>query len=246
MLVRIPQTQLVNGVFTDGGPLYRETNPAATIAEPFNAATALLFFIIAVYWCMKLRGRYREFGVLSFCLAVLAIGGIGGTLFHGLRVSRIFYLMDVLPIGIVILTLSAYLWKLSTGRWGRAVTWMVAATVIQSLVFNQVGRQFAISVSYCVMALLVLVPLFLLLRRQRYANAWYVAACVACFAVAVTFRTLDPFPLEIFPMGTHWLWHVFSAAAVVLLTTYVFRAVELAERPNNISTMASSRRSVNM
>ena len=41
---RTPQMELVNGVLSDGGPLYRETNPAATIAEPFNAVTALPFF----------------------------------------------------------------------------------------------------------------------------------------------------------------------------------------------------------
>ena len=59
----------------------------------------------------------------------------------------------------------------------------------------------------------------------------------------MTFRTLDPFPLALFPMGTHWLWHVFSAAAVVCLTAYVFRAWNTGH-PNNISTLVSSRRSV--
>src|SRR5262249_5151170 len=48
----------------DGGPFYTETNWAHTIREPFNATTAVIFLLIALVWLTRLRGHYREQGVI--------------------------------------------------------------------------------------------------------------------------------------------------------------------------------------
>src|SRR5262245_63040171 len=95
---------LNNGRMRDYGPRYIETPPdpnspdAPIIAEPWNTVTAAFFIVIALYWLWRLQGRYREFPFLCSCLPILYAGGIGGTLFHATRVSRFYFLLDVIPI----------------------------------------------------------------------------------------------------------------------------------------------------
>jgi hemolysin III len=43
--------------------------------------------------------------------------------------------------------------------------------------------------------------------------------------IAMSFRTIDGRALiKILPMGTHWLWHSFGAAAVQFLVLYIWRS----------------------
>src|SRR5688500_16819572 len=80
-----------NADLLDRGPRYTETprDPyapdAPPVAEPWNAVTAALFVALAVGWLVRLRGRYRNFPFLVCCVPILLVGGIGGTLYHGLR-----------------------------------------------------------------------------------------------------------------------------------------------------------------
>jgi hypothetical protein len=52
-----------------------------------------------------------------------------------------------------------------------------------------------------------------------------VVGTAASFMIAMSFRTIDGRVLiEILPMGTHWLWHSFGAAAVQFLVLYIWRS----------------------
>src|SRR5262245_15072525 len=100
---------LANAQLLDRGPRYTETPPdpyaagAPLIAEPFTAATAALFVVIAAAWLVRLRGRYGRYPFLMCCLPILLVGGVGGTLYHGLRTHRLFFLLDVIPIQVLAL-----------------------------------------------------------------------------------------------------------------------------------------------
>src|SRR4051812_42771398 len=52
----------------DGGPIYAETDLSRVIAEPWNAASASVFVLVALVWMVRLRGRYREHPFLTACL----------------------------------------------------------------------------------------------------------------------------------------------------------------------------------
>src|SRR5262245_28414121 len=98
---------VLNGRLPDGGPRYIETPPdpaapgAPFVAEPWNTVTASLFIWIALAWVWRLRGRYRDFPFLVTGLAILFVGGVGGTLFHGTRTARLYFLLDVVPISLL-------------------------------------------------------------------------------------------------------------------------------------------------
>jgi len=73
---------------------------------------------------------------------------------------------------------------------------------------------------------LLLLPLALLLRKTRFRNGTWIGLGLALFSAALWFRAVDQVGSRLLPMGTHWLWHTFGAAAVAALTEYVYRLEE--------------------
>jgi hypothetical protein len=222
----VTSSELLSARLPDGGPLYTETNLAHLVAEPFNATTAVPFLLIAVFWLWRLRGAYRQHAFLVGCVALLAVGGVGGTLFHAFRRSHLFYLMDVLPIGIITLGLSVHLWLFILPR-----RWLVVPAVVPFFLANRgiaamLPHNYAISAGYAMLALLVLVPLVGALRQSGWYRWQWVATTVTFFATGLFFRTADPTSGGWLPIGTHWLWHSFSAIAVVFLVRYVHALFE--------------------
>jgi hypothetical protein len=112
---------LANADLRDRGPRYTETpaDPYAAdapfVAEPWNAVTASFFVFIALAWLWRIRGRARDFPFLVMCLPILLAGGIGGTLYHGLRTRQAYFLLDVIPIQLLALAGSVFI---AIGLWG--------------------------------------------------------------------------------------------------------------------------------
>ncbi|MBY0369466.1 hypothetical protein K2X33_02195 [bacterium] len=206
----------------DGGPRYVETHWEWFIKEPFNATTAFLFAAIAIYWLYRLRGQWRKNDFLVGCLVVLLVGGIGGTLFHGLRVSRYFLIMDVLPIFLIAVALAVRLWRfLLPAIWAPPAV-LVSFVGIQWGLHQMVPRSTAINAGYAMTALMIILPLLLVLRK-RPEGAKQVFLAIGLFAVGLFFRAVDGFSEPYISIGTHWLWHLFSAASVWFLISFLAR-----------------------
>jgi hemolysin III len=213
---------------TDGGPIYTETDMNRFVVEPFNAGSALLFVLIVAYWAWRLRGRFHKHPFISACLPVLFIGGVGGTIYHAFRLSWVFLFMDFMPIVILTIAASFYFWRKVLYRsWQLWVVFpaFLAVMIGSRWLLWQYGsetlRPFVINIGYALTGLMVLIPLFLLLRKTRWRYGGVVLWALACFGLAVLFRTADPWGW--FPFGTHWLWHVFGAFACSALIEYVYR-----------------------
>jgi hypothetical protein len=182
--------------------------------------------LLAVYWLWRLRGRYREFSFLTANLVLLAVGGIGGTIYHAFRTSYFFFLMDVLPIGVIALALSAYFWLAVLPK-----RWLLFPVVLPFFVFHRLVAAyfppiFATSGFYAVLAVLVLLPMFFALRKERFRDGGLVALTIVLFGIALACRSLDPYAGPYLSVGTHFLWHTFSAVAVGCLLRYVVRFSE--------------------
>lgn len=231
----------------DGGPIYRETPTDPTAAggwavEPWNATTATVFVLIAVAWMLRLRGRYRRFPFVTACLPVLLAGGVGGTLYHAYRSRQAYFLLDVIPISLLGLAGAIYL----AVRLGRGVGAgkvilvtlgvLVGYIAVNAVLFNVIPTEFptvTISLSYASLAVVILIPLFVTLARTGFRNAGLVYAGLACFALALVCRLVDP--VSPLPMGTHWLWHLFGAGCTAFVVEYFYRlergeAADLGER----------------
>lgn len=220
-------SQVWTGRLSDGGPIYKETlrtqgNGVYGIIEPYNAATALLFVLIAVAFAWDLRGRFRKFPLMSTIILLLFVGGIGGTLYHALRSSAWFHAMDVIPIGVIGIILSAEFWRRAV-RYGR-IAFVASAAIVSILPhfsFSYLPVQMAVLVGYSILGLTVLIPLTVVLWKNQFRSAGKVAGSLACFILAMTFRTFDAASPDWLPMGTHFLWHTFGAMAVVFLFLYI-------------------------
>src|SRR5262245_25398749 len=214
----------------DHGPLYTETPVElksglpyhGAVAEPWNAATAFLFVLIVVYWLARLRGRLKGHPFLAITLPLLFVGGVGGTLYHGLRSWSGFFWMDVLPIYLLGLIVSIYWWIRLGPRIRHLLAMLVVLGIIQLLGLWQLPTQWAINLSYAMLAMLILVPLGLVLIRTRARHGGWVGAAFVSFGIAWFCRIADTWQPPLLPMGTHWLWHTFGAVTTFTLAEYVF------------------------
>ncbi|HWO11725.1 MAG TPA: hypothetical protein VNN80_19660 [Polyangiaceae bacterium] len=212
----------------DGGPIYTETGSPGMVAEPFNAASALLYLALGVYWGLRLRRRGQTHGLLRFAVPVLTLGGLGGTLYHGLRTSRFFLIMDYGAIVLLALAASGTFARKLLGSW-RPVLIILALVIAaqQGLVgaarAGQLGASVstAINLSYVVVALTIAVPLGIYTVREAPRLRRRLALIVLLYAVGLSLRALDTRTAGVLSMGTHWLWHVVGAAATALLLDLV-------------------------
>lgn len=208
----------------DGGLWYTETNPANLIVEPFNAASAVLFIGIAVWWLFQLRGKFVERTFLYIAAVILLIGAVGGSIYHAFRYSAVFIYMDWLPILILCLMASTYFLYHLLQHIGWALFIVVGIISIQVCVWNlgsSNGHQ-NININYSLMALTVLVPIFLFLRKKEFKNGYLVIGAFSAFLCALLFRIVDYD--KWLSMGTHFLWHLFGAVACHLLFLFVYRS----------------------
>lgn len=236
----------INQRLSDGGPLYVETPPdfdnyPYLIAEPWNTCSAMLFVVIPVVWFFLLRGRYRDHAFLTMCLPILATGGVGGVLFHGLRRYKAFFLMDVVPIYLLGLVVTVWLWIRLGPRLHHLLGAIALLALLQMTAHLRLPTAWAINVSYASLALLILVPLAVALLRTRFRQAGWIYTSLACFAIAWTCRISDTIRPPIFVMGTHWLWHTFGALTTLTLSIYIFHIEKVPLRNKQIDSAVAVR-----
>ncbi|HVK08356.1 MAG TPA: hypothetical protein VM597_06220 [Gemmataceae bacterium] len=215
----------------DYGPIYTETPTEirwgqtypGTIAEPWNAATAFLFVLIVVFWLIRLRGRLLAHPFLAVSLPILFVGGVGGTLYHGLRTLPLYFYLDVIPIQVLGLAVSLYVWVRLGPKLSHLLVMLAVLALLTSLGHFTLPAHYAINLSYASLALLILIPLVVALIRTRCFQAGWVATALVAFGMAWFCRLADPWEPPLLPMGTHWLWHTFGAATTLALSEYMYR-----------------------
>lgn len=204
----------------DGGPIYYESDFDAFIAEPFNMVSAAIFIPIAIYWLIRNERREIPSRFMRFSAILLLIGGTGGTIYHGFRISTIALYMDWMPILILCLAVSAYfLYRTFSGiKW--AVIGSIGLFAAMAFLTSLVPPKYGVNIGYAVMALYVLIPTILILKKTGWHNALYIALAFISFGLALFFRIFDQDGL--LQMGTHFLWHVFGAVSTYFMFFYVY------------------------
>jgi hypothetical protein len=195
--------------------IYCERTSPDFWAEPVNALTNVAFFV-AAFFAWKLA---RERGALNtqsgILIALLVAIGIGSTLFHTLAVGWA-SLADVIPIvmfqAVFLLVYSRSVIRLD---WTRTIVLLVAF-VMTARYFNGFGYQVLNGSLQYGAAIVFLGGLgvyhWFAHRAQRYA----LLAATGLFTVSLTLRSLDMDVCEAFPLGVHFLWHVFNAGVLYL------------------------------
>jgi hypothetical protein len=211
-----------NLILDDGGPLYMETAMHKFIVEPWNAISSLLLMVPAIYWAIRLKGKYRKHYFLALCIPLLIIGGLGSALFHGFRASQFLLMMDVFPILILNIAVSLYAWFHLLKKWWKALLMVIPLFYLQFLVFQIFPTHTANNLAYLFRGINIFLPLSLLLIKTRFRYFRIILFSLIFLALALFFREIDAREIHGLPMGTHFLWHTFSAIGAFFMANYLY------------------------
>jgi 4-amino-4-deoxy-L-arabinose transferase-like glycosyltransferase len=215
--------------------VYCERTDAGFLSEPVNAVTNAAFFLAA--W-LALRAA-RSAGKLDWTMTLL-IGltfavGVGSTLWHTFA-QRWAGAADVIPILLFILSyFGLSVWRFFGARRAEAVALTIAffffAGGLRSAAASTLPPMFSPAFGY-LPALVALVACGALLALRRHPAGWWLLAAGAVFVVSLTFRGLDQRVCDVFPLGTHFAWHLLNG---VVLGTLLFGWLRHGARPAPVS-----------
>ena len=203
-------------------------------AEPINALTNLAFIIAALWGVWLIRQRARPADAVDILLIGLAASvGVGSFLWHSFA-ERWAELPDAGPIWVFI---GVYVYRVIVGLKDNSparkarIALIIAAVVSVVLYFMATGESGGANASdplngtgQYAPALLALVAFTLIAWRRDHPRKASVLAATLTFVAALVFRALDMRLCALFPLGTHFLWHLSNALLVALLLDIRLRA----------------------
>ena len=204
--------------------VYCERTSALYWAEPVNALTNLVFILVGCYFLLVIKKQELKSKSLKFLSVNTIVVGVGSFLFH---THANFWSMwfDILPI-LVLICAIFYIVGRHMLNFSKMVSvflvigFFVVGYALQVLVppyFNG-----SIVYSHAVFGLLVVS--YLLGKHSPKVGKYYLASTGAFF-ISLTFRTFDHEICDLFPLGTHFLWHTFNGATLwfAIQGVYVFQ-----------------------
>ncbi|MFZ4929391.1 hypothetical protein [Chryseobacterium sp. Mn2064] len=212
----------INLIPPDGGMLYKETDMTQLFPEPLNAITAILFLALAIFWTIKMKGNFKKYPFLTYCLILLYVGAIGGSVYHSFRQWPVFIMMDWLPIMLLCLSAGFYFVAQST-RWYYAVVILLVYLILMFALRNWIlinNPSLFINVNYAIMASFVLFSVLSYLIYTKWKAGKWVGFALLSFVLALTCRIIDK--LDWLSFGTHFLWHTFGAVATFCMFNYIY------------------------
>jgi hypothetical protein len=202
--------------------LYCERIDTSLWAEPWNFASNLAFFLAAarimhLRLTVKSPSHRHELKRLAFLAALI---GAGSALFHSWA-TRLSQVADIVPIALFV-CVSLYLYirnlRIEGCALARPLTVAGLALTLPALMAFGLGwgHFLAKGESYLGIApSLIALAAFEGLKERRMRL--YGAA--GLFILAYIFRTLDMPLCEVFPHGTHFLWHLLATTTAYMMAS---------------------------
>lgn len=181
-------------------------------AEPLNGLSNFGFVLAAVLSALALAGTRRS-RVADLWALVVVLGaiGIGSALWHFAPTGHT-VLMDIIPIAIFInlylivalRRLLGFPWLTVAGAWATYfVVGLAARSMLPKELFNG-------SILYAPTLLALAALSFVAYRRDRAAGK-VLGSVLAVWTISLLLRTADLAVCEVFPLGTHFLWHLLNS-----------------------------------
>lgn len=199
--------------------LYCERASNGFATEPLNTLSNFIYFIVGLQFLRSRKGT-KDDHFLTFLGFLAVLIGAGSTLFHILAVNWSRY-ADVIPIwAFVVLYILYALRNFFSLPWTQALSALLAIVILSYVSLANVPFSVYVgthgSVEY--LPALVAAIAFSLLLFLRGHQAWQrLAAGSLSLAAALIFRTIDLTYCQEIPIGTHFLWHIFTGIAIFFL-----------------------------
>jgi len=211
--------------------LYCERTAPIFWAEPFNAISNLSF-IAAACWGYYTVVKLKMKNTLNIILCTLAASiGAGSFLFHTYA-NLWSSFADVIPIWtFVAVSIIAAITRITDKSLSRvtiitlgifaiivAVSWIISSGSATQMgtsndVLNDSG-QYAPA--------LIALWVFAFKSKNSHIYKWILAAAIV-FSLSLFARTVDLYLCHIFPIGTHFAWHLLNGLMVALLLQGIIR-----------------------
>ena len=205
---------------------YCERIGAGFWAEPINALTNFAFFVAAfLAWRFQRKQHGRNGRYFTILLVLVILLGWGSFLFHTLATSWA-KVADMLPIALFAVYYGIVALKQIVG-WGRQRIVISLILFLLSLVATITlipEDQLNGSAVYLPFVVLFVAFASLLQIRQQVMAAHYLWAVTIIFSTALFLRTIDLAVCAVWPLGTHFLWHLLLAVMVYLLLRLITRS----------------------
>ena len=199
--------------------LYCERLDAGLWAEPVNAFTNLSF-LLAAFASWRLGKQYQATLPGDYVLIGLMVAiGLGSGLFHTLA-TRCAQLADIIPI---LLYQLAFLWlygRRIINLQGDRLAVFIVLYIVAALICRQFPHILNGSLTYAP-AFIMLLVLGIYHYKHAQVERSILLVATGTFSLSLFFRTIDLALCDYFPMGTHFLWHLFNGLLVYL----AFRAL---------------------
>ena len=229
--------------------IYCERTGPEFWAEPLNALSNLSFIGAALWGWVEAKKRHRTDVMTVILIALAAMIGVGSFLFHTFA-NTWSELADVVPIWtFVLLFVLVAIHRIGGVRPGRIGIGLAVVVAVFALLFafggdgadNQaIAGQPEITHTHShaeepantllngseqyLPAVLALLAFAFLSHRKGHPIAPWVAAATATFMVSLTLRTLDMHLCAIWPLGTHFIWHLLNGTMIALLFQGLIRS----------------------
>lgn len=221
----------------DFGPIYTETDLAFFPVEPFNTASNLIFLVIIIYWYLKLKNKQIPESsrlLLKIGLPILTVGFIGGTVYHATRMHWVWLVMDFLPILVLGLTLSMFLWRRIMDSYVKIIiSVLLLVGIPRAIVYYFFSlSNVAVSLNYMILTLPTVLAIIVFEARHQFKYSKWAAMSLLLIMTALLFRIVDSsqFVVTNFPIGTHWIWHLLGGAGSHFILLYYTKSAVLVKK----------------
>jgi hemolysin III len=212
----------------DFGPIYLETNMGQFPVEPWNTYSNLIFLFTFLYWAYRTKLNIKQFTFLSYCLPILFVGYVGGTVYHATRSHSVWLILDFGPIYILSIAISLKYWNVFIKDLKKTLfsIFLPTCLIIYLLRFLPFEKNVRISIGYLFLAATSALPLALYANKNRSINNNNIVYALIFFALAISARVIEKaYPdivTSIFPMGTHWIWHTLGGVTTHFMIRFVY------------------------
>jgi hypothetical protein len=193
---------------------YCERTGPGLFDEPVNAVTNAAFFV-AAWGAWSLAKHRRVLSAELWVMIGLSVAvGVGSTLWHTFA-SPWAQPLDVVPI---LLFQLCFIWVYGRRQvgLGRAVVALAVVLYVGAALLGRQHWEWMNGVLIYAPALLLSLAVGLYHWRVGKREPFVLLAGAGFFCLALFFRTIDLWVCPCWPLGTHFLWHVFNGVVVYL------------------------------
>ena len=184
--------------------------------EPFNSITNI-FFMITAFLVLRLYRDYISFFSIAFI-------GLSSFAFHTYQ-NSFTGLLDILAIIIFMLIYTTNIYKKLIGFNFFYSSFIALSFVISCYLFGILLRNSVIGTSSFYFP--IIFHLLFLIIYFRYINLdfnylKYLVLSITIFSTSIILRVIDQSVCNIFPLGTHFLWHMLNAIFLFFLIKFFY------------------------